>query len=658
MKTIRSIFLLVSLIQFSALYGQITIISSDMSAIGDSSYMAVDTSVSGISVGQAGANQTWDFSMLDQHLSNLIVMKDPADTPYANEFPDANLAIGTEDFFSYAQLTDDELIFLGDVGEFGGEGEVVTIAYDPTNTIYKFPSTYGTTWTDESGFLFELSEEGVPLFRRKEFTAKTVEIDGYGQVITPEGTYNALRQKMVSIVTDSTWFNFLGEWNLTSAGVDTSEYYEWLAKESKGMLVSVDLDEGSVFSATYYIPQSVGTQIPVADFISADQGEGVVKFTDMSLNNPTSWLWDFGDGTAGSTEQNPQHTYSFGGSFTACLSATNDVGTNVKCKAVNVTLGPIASFVVTDLGNATFQFTDISQNDPDSWLWDFGDGSTSTQQNPMHTYPSPGEYQVCLMVTNSIGTNTSCETVSIPLAPIANFSFTIEEGAVVNFTDGSTNNPTSWVWSFGDGGVSMEQNPSYTYSQAGDFDVCLLVTNEVGSNIVCKTVSIVFAPVADFTFVNQGDGLVEFADISQNNPSAWSWDFGDSNTSTEQNPQYTYTSSGTFSVCLTVSNSAGTNEACKEVTVTITNTEEVFENLVVKVYPNPATETIVLEIENFQLSADLKVLIFNTLGQTVIEATAKENQRLRIKDWAKDVYHYQLITKEGRPVREGTFVVQ
>ncbi len=139
------------------------------------------------------------------------------------------------------------------------------------------------------------------------------------------------------------------------------------------------------------------------------------------------------------------------------------------------------------------QFTDQSTHNPTGWLWDFGDGTTSTEQNPVHTYTAAGDYDVSLTVSNAGGSGTTTKEAYIhvlpPLAPKADFSAAPRNGAAplsVQFTDLSTNNPTGWLWDFGDGTTSTEQNPAHTYAQTGTYDVTLQVLNDAGTSTVTK----------------------------------------------------------------------------------------------------------------------------------------------------------------------------
>jgi PKD repeat protein len=160
-----------------------------------------------------------------------------------------------------------------------------------------------------------------------------------------------------------------------------------------------------------------------------------------------------------------------------------------------------------------------------------------------------------------------------PTAPVANFGYTAGAAGSVSFTDSSDFYPTTWAWTFGDGGTSTQQNPGHTYAANGTYTVCLTATNAGGSSTqVCKQVvinNIVLAPVADFNWSNVSGGLVNFSDVSTNGPTTWAWTFGDATTSTQQNPSHVYATNNTYNVCLTASNTAGSNQRCKNVVVTL-----------------------------------------------------------------------------------------
>jgi PKD repeat protein len=140
----------------------------------------------------------------------------------------------------------------------------------------------------------------------------------------------------------------------------------------------------------------------------------------------------------------------------------------------------------------TVAFTSIC-SDTTSYHWDFGDGTTSTQQHPSHTYTTPGTYTVTLTGTNLYGSTVSTRAdyvTATQVPPVAAFSASPLTGhapLLVQFTDASTNSPTSWSWDFGDGETSTQRHPTHIYRAAGTYTVTLTVTNTGGSGTETKT---------------------------------------------------------------------------------------------------------------------------------------------------------------------------
>ena len=293
-----------------------------------------------------------------------------------------------------------------------------------------------------------------------------------------------------------------------------------------------------------YINIGIG---PVADFVPVIipyQKNSVplqVQFVDQSSNVPTSWEWDFGDGQT-SGAQNPKHTYVSEGVYTVTLKVRNNFGedTKVRSNLIEVNKGPVVDFIadMTTVGvGRRVTFTDLSQNTPTRWIWDFGDGSTGTGARPDHIYHTTGVYDVTLTASNPDMTNSRTRNQYITVLNIPRADFTVDKtqgGAPlnVNFIDKSTGAPTSWQWDFGDGAKSTEKNPVHQYTAPGKFTVTLSVSNANGQDSTTKADFIVttLAPVADFRADRQAGNapfVVRFTDLSNGNPATWSWDFGD-----------------------------------------------------------------------------------------------------------------------------------
>jgi PKD repeat protein len=182
------------------------------------------------------------------------------------------------------------------------------------------------------------------------------------------------------------------------------------------------------------------------------------------------------------------------------LQAEQKAGDGSTCR---IPTPPVANFIANpSSGNAPLPvtFTDQSTNTPIAWSWEFGDGGTSSLQNPVYIYASAGTYTVKLTVSNADGSNTLAKqnfvTATANTQPVANFIANPSSGKAplsVTFTDQSTNTPTAWSWEFGDGGTSSLQNPVYTYAAPGIYTVSLTVSNGYGSDKMVKQTSITVA---------------------------------------------------------------------------------------------------------------------------------------------------------------------
>ena len=321
---------------------------------------------------------------------------------------------------------------------------------------------------------------------------------------------------------------------------------------------------------------TVSEPAPLASFLVENPGGEAplaVRFSDTSTLNITSWAWDFGDGTTSSL-QNPSHTFDTG-SWTVSLTVTSDGGTHTETvvdAVVAVEPLPVALFGIDQaVGDPPLSvtFSDASTLNITSWLWDFGDGTTSTAQNPSHGYDVVGAYDVSLTVSSSAGTDTTTMVAAVTVtepAPAASWTTSVSGGPApldVTFADTSTLNITSWLWDFGDGATSSLQNPSHTFLDPGTYPVSLTVTSAGGSNTLSSDFVVDEpAPIASFTLDVMGGEApldVQFSDASTLNITGWSWDFGDGNSSTEESPLHTYVGGGTFTVMLTVTSEGGTD---------------------------------------------------------------------------------------------------
>ena len=220
-----------------------------------------------------------------------------------------------------------------------------------------------------------------------------------------------------------------------------------------------------------------------------------------------SYEWDFGDGTNG-TGMIVSHTYAINGTYDVTLTVTDDDGAtdNITKQIIVPNVPPVANFSYspenpTDLD--VINFTDLSYDSDGyivNWTWNFGDGSYSYEQNPQHQYSDDGVYNVTLTVTDDDGAmaNITKQIVVSNVPPVANFSYSPENPTtadVIQFTDlsyDSDGNIVSWLWEFGDGAISYEENPQHQYSYEGNYVVNLTVWDDDGaSNTISKNIMVI-----------------------------------------------------------------------------------------------------------------------------------------------------------------------
>ncbi|MBN2410385.1 PKD domain-containing protein [candidate division KSB1 bacterium] len=247
---------------------------------------------------------------------------------------------------------------------------------------------------------------------------------------------------------------------------------------------------------------------------------------------------------------------------------------NFTVTVIKIYTAPEALFsadTTSGLVPLTVQFTDLSTGDITEWEWDFGDSTSSTLQNPVHTYTQAGSYTVKLTVAGPAGHSTLSrenyiQVYSADLVP--DFSANPLSGTVpltVQFTDSSTGDITTWTWDFGDSTTSNLQNPEHIYTKAGVYSVNLTITGLPGTRSLTKENYITVlppAPVAEFTATPLAGIVpltVKFTDASSGNINSWFWDFGDSTTSNEQNPEHVFHVAGTYTVSLAVTGDGGSD---------------------------------------------------------------------------------------------------
>lgn len=365
---------------------------------------------------------------------------------------------------------------------------------------------------------------------------------------------------------------------------------------------------------------------PQAGF-SADKTQGckplVVHFTDQSSPSVTHWEWTFEGGTpASSNEKNPVVTYDNPGLFNVKLVVSNPIG-NGELEIddyVNVLTTPIAAFNGAN-EDGTVTFTNLSQFGQ-NYSWDFGDGITSNEEHPIHTYKEEGFYFVTLTVTNECGLNVLTELIEVIFAPVGAFDSDdakrCAESMTIQFYDQSIGQANAWQWHF-EGGtpeISMDQNPIVTYNTPGVYDVMMIVGGPGGKDtVLLEDYVILAAGVPNADFVSTIDDYTAFFANTTDIGNSWYWTFGDGSSSSEKHPQHTYNANGIYDVTLIASNPCGADTISYKVTIQSVSVELPSFLKALNLMPNPANGLIYLEMEGHPVG-QLHYRIVNALGQT------------------------------------------
>jgi parallel beta-helix repeat protein len=326
------------------------------------------------------------------------------------------------------------------------------------------------------------------------------------------------------------------------------------------------------------LPVAIITQSP-----SFPEVNEMVSFTDGSYDPDgqiVSWLWELGDGT-NTTERNPSHSYSEKGTYSIKLTIWDeDGGTSSDLSSIVVgNEAPVVEFSYSPMEPLTFQeiyFQDVS-HDMDGeivrWNWDFGDGTSSSLRNPVHSYLHWGSYDVALTVVDDSGEAASFSLVLqvSNRPPTALFDVTplpLFSGEVASFHDLSQDPErklVDWYWEFGDGSHSSLRDSVHSFAEPGNYTITLTVWDDAGDwNLTYMELSVQdSSPIADFDCSPEEIySLMEvsFQDLSLD-PNGdiinWTWSFGDGTGSYLSSPNHTYDRPGYYQIKLSVMDDQG-----------------------------------------------------------------------------------------------------
>ncbi|MBN2611469.1 MAG: PKD domain-containing protein [Bacteroidales bacterium] len=437
-----------------------------------------------------------------------------------------------------------------------------------------------------------------------------------------------------------------------------------------------------------------------------------VAFLDKSTGKVNQWFWDFGDGDT-STVQNPVHFYKTPGVYNVCLTIHTIYGCSdtycdtvfiwfPECKA-DFTWSPLRCGDSQSRCYGGYKFTDLSYPEVVNWYWEFGDGDTSTLQDPVHFYKNDGVYPVSLSIETKSGcTDRKTDTLVMGDTTItcckANFGWQevfpnqdcykkstncITPYYYIQFTDSSTGGILGWSWDFGDGTSSEEQNIIHEYKYAGTYNVCLTIKCEGWCyDVICKTVTvgdtIPGACEADFAISDEiipcpkcaGCYCVKFLDRSSWNTVDWYWSFGDGDTSTLQNPDHMFTwypGDPLFNVCLIIKTSDNcTDSICKTFNpvgdTLIMHVDESHYSDILEVFPNPADNIINIalpeEIQGKECTVSMIDMYGRTIDKYIIPAAETLSNTLHYNVAKLSNGQYICILVSDQFLNKGRFIVE
>ncbi|HEX5001054.1 MAG TPA: PKD domain-containing protein [Bacteroidia bacterium] len=376
---------------------------------------------------------------------------------------------------------------------------------------------------------------------------------------------------------------------------------------------------------------------PVANFSAQNACAGTqVIFNDLSSSANgaiSSWSWTLGDGTS-SVAAAPVHTYNTFGTYNVSLTVISIYGCSGSTSS-DITIYPVPVPVISAVNNCVYDpvsfnsITAVGDTTLYNYMWTFGDGTTSAQDDPVHQYPGAGSYTVTLTMTTGNGC-TATATSSVDIWPAPDASFNVAngcQGSSIQFNNTSTISSgtiSGYTWNFGDStATSTLVNPVHTYGAAGTYTVTLIATSNNGcTDTTTQQITVFPQPVPGFTYSQAagcGPLTVYFTDssfVSSGYIVSWLWDFGNGSTSTLQNPSTVYTASGNYGVTLTVF----TNNGC---------TETYSQPNIITVYPGP---TATFTPDPYQASINYPVITFgnnssgaNTWNWTFGDGTGSVN---------------------------------
>lgn len=369
--------------------------------------------------------------------------------------------------------------------------------------------------------------------------------------------------------TDATTINsgsFTRVWNFgdgnTSLLQNPTNLYN--TSGSYNVTLTVTSDSGCVDSVSQFIfvnpaPNAIFTSNNVCHYDSSF----FINSSTITNGNIITWIWDFGNGNS-SFAQNPFYQYNIDGIHTITLIAISDSGCSDTVTS-DITVYPASEAIFTAnnvciYDSAYFINTSTVTSGGITYSWDFGDGTTSSQQDPAHLFSTSGSYNVTLMTASDSGCTDSLSQI-IFINPKPNAVFTSNNNCLydTSFFNNTTNiisgNIAGWNWNFGDSTISLVANPYHIYSTAGIYTITLIALSDSGcTDTIINSIEKYPVPVPDFSpdtvCLNDSTQFTDLSLIADGFIASWAWNFGDGSPLVNQQNPYHYFALGSYYVTL------------------------------------------------------------------------------------------------------------
>ena len=427
--------------------------------------------------------------------------------------------------------------------------------------------------------------------------------------------------------------------------------------------------------------------IPNYTFTNTSNGSYNFASTSLNTTTNTTYTWYFGDATTG-TGSTVSHTYATTGVYNLKLVLNDGACSDSIASTFTVIANPCTvtpSFTYSySTSSQIYIFTSTSTGTiaASSYTYDFGDGNFGYNKVSPHAYASSGTYTVTLAVTNS--TVSPCimystqiinavGSATVPCNLVAGYTHTVGSGGSVNFNSSSTGTSTNVVyfWNFGDGYTGTGPNPAHTYTNAGAYNVTLMVDNQssrVCMDTIIQTINVTgIACVANSSFsmasASSTTQVWNAMPISPWNIVAATWNWGDNSTSNTLYTSHTYSAAGVYSICLSVTVSCGASSTTCDTNYIYRSTQSAQmiqvnviappaivagfanhsnESIDWSVYPNPNNGQFEIKMDGV---TNAKIKVYSLIGKMVYEtevANDKVSKKIDLDGVANGVYFVKL----------------